>query len=88
MGVRVVVGGQAGSWAQQSRFRKKKTLHNTQSRAHAPPPPTPPPTHTQWERVPSIPELERLLSSFAANDFSIWDELLVSLGAGSLCLFC
>lgn len=33
-------------------------------------------------RMPSQEELESLLCAFACNDFAIWDELLVSRGAG------
>jgi len=35
-----------------------------------------------WDRLPSVQELARMLASFACNDFSIWDELLVAHGAG------
>lgn len=35
-----------------------------------------------WDRLPSEQELARMLASFACNDFSIWDELLVAHGAG------
>ena len=35
-----------------------------------------------WHKLPTADELSGLLSSFACNDFSIWDELLVAVGAG------